>query len=262
MKKILFLSVVVALFISCTSKSEKLEKKPVHQSFTKFELIENDIEKRIATTDLHEKLTTTNSLFYTKEDGSSYQVTAYLDKSEAVLKVQEKFVNGTTNEYGTTLYYVLNGKKYASKERFEDHTGGVPLFIERISYYDTNEKVIHTKNRKSAFEEDIDGEIFENTDTYDCSITSAMQALNQEGIFETRFQGFVFNGSTNYVTVGESGDNGYISALLLQYEDEVTRKLIKNQKKMIGKKLDLNFRQMTDETGFEFQVLLSLAIAK
>ena len=56
--------------------------------------------------------------------------------------------------------------------------------------------------------------------------------------------------------------NGYISALLLQYEDEITRKLMKNQKAMLGKKLDLEFQKMVDETGFEFQVLMTLKMAK
>jgi hypothetical protein len=37
---------------------------------------------------------------------------------------------------------------------------------------------------------------------------------------------------------------------------------MKNQKKMLGQKLDLEFQKMVDDTGFEFQVLLTLKIAK
>jgi len=262
MKNIISISFILFVLIGCTSTSEKLGADDTVQSFSKNEKQENEIEKRIADTDLQEKLAITNSLFFTKEDGSSFEVKAFLDKSDAVLKVEQKFVNGKTNEYGTILFYVLNGKKYASKERFEDRSGEKPTFIERVSYYNEKEKVTQTKIRKAFFEEELDAQPFEKTEVYDCSITLAMNALNQEGIFETRFQGFVFNGNTTYVTVGEAGGNGYISALLLQYEDETTRKLMKNQKKMLGKKLDLGFQKMVDDTGFEFQVLLTVEMAK
>ena len=262
MKYIIFVTFILFVLIGCKSKSEKLDGGNTVQSYSKNEKQENEIEKRIADTDLQEKLATTNSLFFTKEDGSSFEVKAYLDKSDAVLKVEQKFVNGKTNEYGTILFYVLNGKKYASEERFEDRSGDKPTFIERVSYYNNHEKVTQTKIRKAFFEEELDAQPFQKTELYDCSIIPAMNALNQEGIFETRFQGFVFNGNTTYVTVGEAGENGYISALLLQYEDEITRKLMKNQKAMLGKKLEIEFQKMVDETGFEFQVLMTLKFAK
>lgn len=252
----------VLFLVSCSSKSEKLGSSDEAISGTENIDFESIIEKRIAETDLNEQLEITNSLFYTKEDGSSYEVKAFLDKSDAVLKVEEKFVNGATNEYGTTIYYVHNGKKYASKERFEDRKLKKPMFVERISFYNEKEKVVSTKMRKAFFEEDLDSKSLENADLYDCSIINAMNALNQEGQFETRFQGFALNGNTNYVIVGESAENGYVSTLLIQYEDQTIRELMRNQKKMVGTKLDLQYQKMIDETGFEYQVLLSLKIAK
>lgn len=261
MKKAAYIFTVFTILFGCSSKSEKLDNTSIDK---KSEVGNNEskIEQRIVDTDLNDSLKITNSLYFTKEDGSSFEVKAFLDKSDNVLKVEQKFMNGITNAYGTTLFYVQKGKKYASKERFEDRKEEKQTFVERISFYDKNEKVISTKIRKSFFEEDLDAQKYENVTLYDCSINQAMNAINQQGEFKTLFQGFVFNGRTNYITVGENGKNGYVSALLLQYENDVTRKLMKNQKDMIGKKLDLNFQKMIDNTGFEFQVLLSVAFAK
>jgi hypothetical protein len=262
MKNILFASLIFTFLVSCSSKSEQLGSSKEHKSFTNKEKTESEIEKRIADTDLQEKLKVMNSLYFTKEDGSSFEVKAFLDNNDAVLKVEEKFLDGKTGQYGTALFYVFNGKKYASKERFEDKIGGKPTFIERISFYDKNEKVVSTKIRKAFFEEDLDAQPFEMVDLYDCSILKAMNALNQEGEFETRFQGYIFNGNSSFLTVGESKPNGYISALMVQYNTTTTEKLRRNQEVSIGKKLNLEFQKVTDENGFEFQVLMSVKEAK
>lgn len=262
MKNIFYVSLIFTILVSCTSKTEKLGDFNEHNSFTNIEKNESEIEKRISDTDLQEKLEVINSLYFTKEDGSSFEVKAFLDKNDAVLKVEEKFLDGKTGEYGTILFYVFNGKKYASKERFEAKKAGKQTFIERISFYDKNEKVVSTKIRKAFFEEDLDAQPFETVDLYDCSIIKAMNALNQEGEFETRFQGYIFNGNSSFLTVGESKTNGYISALMVQYNNTTTEKLRKNQETSIGKKLNLEFQKVTDENGFEFQVLMSVTEAK
>ena len=262
MKNIFYVSLIFTILVSCSSKTEKLGHSNGHNSFTNKEKNESEIEIRIADTDLQEKLDVMNSLYFTKEDGSSFEVKGFLDKKGAVLKVEEKFLDGKTGEYGTVLFYVFKGKKYASKERFEDKKGSKPTFIERISFYDQNEKVVSTKTRKAFYEEDLDAQPFETIDFYDCSIQKAMNALNQEGEFETRFQGYILNGSSSFLTVGESKPNGYISALMVQYNNSTTEKLRKNQEISVGKKLNLNFQKVTDENGFEFQVLMSVTEAK
>ena len=261
MVRILYFILIFLVVVSCSSKSEKLNASSNSTSLTlsKQEQKESAIEKRIAETDLKEKLNEINSLYYTKEDGSSFEVKAFLDKSDALLKVEEKYLIGKTGEYGTILFYVHNGKKYASKERFEDRSGKKPTFVERVSFYNEKEKVVSTKIRKAFYEEDLDAKPFEIVDLYDCSIVPAMNALNQEGEFETRFQGLIFNRNSSYITVGESKPNGYISALMVQYNNSTTEKLRKNQYQMIGVKLNVEFQKVIDENGFEFQVLLNVS---
>lgn len=263
MTKILYLAFVLTLIVSCKGKTgsgnessgEAVEQTPALVK------AESEIEKRISNTDLQENLEIVNSLYFTKEDGSSLEVKAFLDKSQAILKVEEKYVDKDRGTYGTNLFYIHNGKKYASKERFEETADGKTYFVERVSFYDVKEKVINTKIRKAEFEEDLDSKIFEQVAMVDCPIKRAMDAINQEGDFETRFQGFVNSGNDNFITVGKTAD-GYISALMMQYKSTLTNKLITNQEQSIGKKLDIEFQKMIDQNGFEFQILLSVKEAK
>lgn len=263
MKKNLYLVFVLALIVSCKSKTGTDDETSGEISSQTPELVkaESEIEKRISDTDLAENLEIVSSLYFTKEDGSSLEVKAFLDKSQAILKVEEKYVDNGRGTYGTNLFYIHNGKKYTSKERFEEKSDGKVYFVERVSYYDVKEKVINTKVRKAEFEEDLDSKIFEQAALVDCSIKRAMDAINQEGEFETRFQGFVNSGNDNFITVGKTAD-GYVSALMMQYKSTLTNKLIQNQEQSIGKKLDIEFQKMIDENGFEFQILLTIKEAK
>ena len=262
MTKILYFAFVLTLIVACKGKTASDEESNEAISQTPENVkAESEIEKRIAFTDLQENLEVVNSLYFTKDDGSSLDVKAFLDKSQTIVKVEERYVDKNIDTYGTTIFYIHNGKKYASKERFEEKSEGKVYFVERVSFYDAKEKVINSKIRKADFEEELDSKIFEQIAKVDCPIKRAMDAINQEGDFETRFQGFVVSGRDTYITVGKTPD-GYISALLMQYKTPFTNKLEKNQAQSIGKKLDIEFQKMVDETDFEFQVLLSVNEAK
>ncbi len=263
MNKIIFLFSILALTVSCGgSNDSNNETVTTPEQISKQEKQETEIEKRIADTDLQDKLDVMNSLYFTKEDGSSLEVKDFLDKSGNILKVEEKYVDKEKDSYGTNLFYIRNGKKYASKERFEEKDGKNAFFVERVTFYDDKEQVATTKIRKADFEENLDAVPLEITKSVDCSIKRAMDALNQEGDFETRFQGFVNSNNTNYIVVGPSGSDQYNSALMLQYNSTTTNNLMRNQEASIGKKLDLEFQKMVDDNGFEFQVLLTLKVVK
>jgi hypothetical protein len=213
--------------------------------------------------DLNDSLKYSSSLYFTKQDGSSIDVTAFLNKKQEVVKLVEVVVDGPTNRYQKTTFYVKNGKKYISNEHYEDTLDkNDPMFTERITFYDENESPVKTRIRKAKFEENLNKNSFTTVDPYDCSIERALQAINQEGVFQAKFQGLIFSGRSTYITVGEDDKDGYISALLIQYENATTRKIRKNQNAMLGKLLDLNFQKVIDESGFEFQLLLGVKEAK
>jgi hypothetical protein len=263
MKNTLILIGFFSLLLGCTSSTTKGEDTDTTvRSASSLELLAVQLEKQMADTDLQNKLEVIHSLHYTKDDGSSIEASATLNRSKEIIKVEESFIDKMANSYGTTIFYIKNKKKYASKERFEERTSTEAYFVERVSYYDENEKVVQTRIRKAPYEEDLDAMIFEIVANHDCSIHRAMQAINQEGPFTTYFQGFVISGITSYLIVGESGDNGYVSAVMLQYKTTSTNRLLQNQEKYLGKKLDIEFQKMVDNNGLQFQILLTMAPVK
>jgi len=258
---ILFLSLTI--FQSCDNNSaEKEDKTPMVEKENK---VDPDAEYEIyaSNIDLNDSLRYSSSLYFTKQDGSSIDVTAFLDKNQEVVKLEEIVVDGPTNRYQKTTFYVKNGKKYISNEHYEDTLDkNDPMFTERITFYDENESPLKTRVRKAKFEENLNKNSFTTVAPYNCSIERALQAINQEGKFQAKFQGLIFSGRSTYITVGEDDEDGYISALLIQYENATTRKIRKNQNAMLGKLLDLNFQKVVDESGFEFQLLLGVKEAK
>jgi len=265
MNKLFFIGIFCALLVSCNSKKEdsnEMEEVLAPNESSAAYRLESEIEKNIAETDLNDKLEIMNSLYFTKEDESTIEVVAFLGKNQEIAKLEEKYNDVAENRNGTNLFYIKKGKKYASKERFEDRTTKKIMFVERVTFYDKNEKAITSKIRKAEFEEDIDAVPFTFIKAYDCSSKRAMEVINQEGAFQPFFQGIIINGRDKFITIGESKEDGYISALMIQYYNSTTDTMLKNQMKCLGRKLDIDYQKITDDTGFEFQLLLRVNFAK
>ena len=264
MNKLFIIGFIFTLLVSCDSKKEENQSEEIiapNESSEAYKL-ESEIEKNIAETDLNDKLEIMNSLYFTKEDESSIEVKAFLAKNQEIYKLEEKYNDISENRNGTNIFYIRKGKKYASKERYEDRTGMVAKFIERVTFYDKNEKEITSKIRSAKFEEELDALPYTFIKPYNCSSKRAMDAINQEGEFQLFFQGLIINGRDKYITVGESKANGYVSALMIQYYNSTTDAMLKDQFKCIGKKLDIDYQKITDEHGFEFQLLKSVNFSK
>lgn len=201
-----------------------------------------------------------NSLAYMNNAQSKEEVFAYLDKKKNIIKMEQKFYNAKTKNWGTNFFYLEDGHKFASLERILDYEGHDGQFIERWSFYDNEQKVVFTKERMAEYEDEIQNQEFKAVKPHDCSIVQAGLALNQQGPFETTFQGFIADGPADYLIVGGPGEDDYTSTLLVQFEDDQIHYLKKNERKMIGAPLKVQFEKMVDERNFEFQVLLQAQI--
>ncbi len=254
--KFLVITSLTLLIIACSGNdSDSAVENPSGLNQDQRYNVEEEHEAFVVQVDLNDSLDVVNSLLFTHEDGSQIDVAGFLDKKGEVVKLIEKSVDGPTNYYKEIVYYVKNGKKYVSNERFTDTTKREnPDFVERITYYDAHEKPVITKEKRAKYEEELGMSQYDYIKPYNCSIDRALQVINQEGRFQPKFQGLVYSGKDVYITVGE--EDGYISALLIQYESETTKKMKKNQKEILGKVLDLNFQRVMDDNGFQFQLLL------
>ncbi len=271
MRKSLFtycIILITGILSACSSSEEKSEEKQpdlVLEEQGNYGDIDSQreglIEQWISETDLNlDKLNIANSLYYTKDDGSSIEANAYLNDAGQILKIEEIYLDSKSGNHGKNLFYLKEGKKYASKELFEDHGSPDIMYVERVSYYDENEKPIKTKKRKTKYEEDLHAVAFEKAPIRDCSMKRVKDVLNQTGQFQTTFQGFVNSGPMSFLIVGENAKNGYVSTLAIQYADYTIKKLNQKEYDMLGKPLRVEFEKMVDESGFEFQALITVKI--
>lgn len=248
----------VTTFTSCKSDSTAKKEKGKNE----LSAIENegDFEDKIGAIENNTELTVMNSLSYNDNAGSKDEAIAYLDKSQNAVKIEENFEDVKTGNYGKYIFYVENGKKFASKEIYFDNQLKEPSFVERITYYDAKEKPVFTRERLAPYEEDLEDMSFTITTPKALSIDRTMRIINQEGEFETTFQGFASGGNLNYLLVGENTPDGFASSLAVQYTEGDIAKLMKNERDMIGTPLEVEHQIMVDERGLRFQVLLSVKI--
>lgn len=252
---------IVFLFTACGEKpvdDTKTDDTAVEQTFEG----QTDFEKRIADTDANLQLIPANSLIFTHTNGSTEEVTAFLNDKQEIQKLEESFKDGITGNYGSRIFYIEKRKRYATKEIYLDNKMKSPMFVERHSFYDKNGKVKYSRQREAEYEVDLELAAFKLIDAVDCPVDNVMQIINQVGPYELTFQGFTSNGEMDFVILGENVQEGFTTSLAVQHKEGDIQKLYMNEKAYIGDPLEVEFERMIDSRDFEFQVLLSLKIKK
>lgn len=220
---------------------------------------ESEMDERVVEIDaiVNQAGTIASSLYYSKgEAGESIQVDGHMNAENQILKIEEFFSDGNGKNSGRRLYYLNDGRPFLTVEQFDDVSGTKPQFVDRISYYDENGKVMKTKERRGDYQEVVETMKYKPVALAGVSMDRAKRALNQEKEFETTFQGFIDSDQMSYMSVGENNPNGFHSALRCDFKDPLIMTLSSNQQKYIGKKLRVNYQKHTDQSGFEFQVYL------
>ena len=196
-----------------------------------------------------------NSLYYSKETGESEKLVAFLSQENKILKVEESFSGTPSEDAGRIIYYLNQTKPLVTIELFEDKSGkdGVK-FVERISYYDDNGQATYTKEKRVNYEEELENVSYQSVDLVTIKTDRIFRILNQEGEFQTTFQGLVETESLNYLIVGEPKVDGYTSAMRIEFEDHFVKEIYKNPKKYMNKKLRVTFQLSRLQDNFEYQI--------
>lgn len=249
------LSLFALIFVlSCSSKKESNE----NPSTSKLSQ-EGSFEAEIIAIDanLEEKGQVALSMRYSKENDVSIQAKAYFDETGKIIKIDEQYSDGTDKNNGVNSFYLKEGKVFASKEHFDDRTSAKPGFIDRLSFYDKNEQVTKTYEKRVDFEEELENIEYTATKTKGISIARAKRILDQKGEFETTFQGFIEVQVLNYLVLGPPDPNGYTTTLRVDNEDAFIKTLLQNPKKYLNRKVAVDFEQVIDGTGFQYQTYVS-----
>lgn len=212
--------------------------------------------------DLNDSLYKMNSLYYSRSVNDKMewaQVIMSIDDSNTMQKMVEQFSPMGSNTVFSNHFYFKDGYKYATKQFFAESVGDSSYFVELLSYYDKNEKVLATKRRTAHYEDLLTQEQYMVADTKECSPERAFRIINQEGEFATTFQGFVEGPQGySYLVVGEDKKDGFSTALVVQRSSPLLTELRNSEKAMLGLPLVINFETITDAGGSQ-QILLGVS---
>ncbi len=261
LRRTAFLFAGMLLIVSACGEQDPNAEDPNEGTVQEYVPNEKEVayEEYISWVDNNDSLGVGNSLFYSKGDDKFTEVEFTVNDKQEMVKMVEYYTQ-ESQTIAKNIFYLKDGRKFATKELFEQYDNGNLSFVERVSYYDEKEKPIITKQRVAPFEQDLEFESFTTAKKQDCSMARALSILNQEGEFNTTFQGFVKESGFIYLIVGGVGDDAYTSSLIVQYEDPTIKKLMIDEKEMIGTPLIVDFQVVEDAgEGFEYQILRSVA---
>lgn len=211
-----------------------------------------------------DSLSRVESLLYSKQDGSTMKVIAYLDQNNLITKIKEEKMNGKTGAITKQLFYANGGVYFASKKIYEKTIQDSIVIAEEITFYDEKGKALKTKIRTAIYEEYLAMEDFVKTKLVKHSKENAFLVLKQQGPYAITFQGFVDSGPYHFLIVGENvQDDGYTSALSIQQQNDPTINYLREEgKDALGKELLVKFQNHYDSQGYMMQILISVALVE
>lgn len=212
--------------------------------------------------DANPELRIFSSLEYMNGDRQLYEVHAYRDTIDTnFVKLIEYTSAKLTGTLQSNTFYYKEGKKVASRQLAEEGEDENLHFVERVTYYDENEKAIVTKERTAEYEEQLEDAAFIAGSTKELSADGAMRALNQTGEFAPLFEGFVEGEGDLYMVVGENKPNGYTSALLVQSRNGLVDRMYKDPESFKGKQLSIAFSKEMSPDG-NYQLLYGASLVE
>lgn len=248
--------ILLVLSFGCAEKKDSLEQSNKNSSTKSFFDGETTFEDEISKIDQDTELTEVTSLDYMDAEGKSWIVKAMVDNNMNVRKLMmpQTFSNGD-NSYMS--FYYIGDRKFASIEEYSRVRNDQFSKTITKSFYDDSLRVFFSKKAHQT-ENEEPGLSYTKCKNEAHSDALALAIINQEGDFETKFQGFIENMGRNYVIVGTQN---YSSTLAFSEYSGLLKQLKANEKKFLGKKLKVQFTTSTEENGFTFQVLTNLTLA-
>jgi hypothetical protein len=192
-----------------------------------------------------------SSLNYSNDD-HELSVKAYLQDS-SIVKIIERYVDKKKQIIGHHIFYMKDGNLIFARQIQQEPLPDSSSFMhEIVSYYKAG-KPTKSAERKTNFEEDLSNTPLEACAIKDMKFDEINTIFNQEGPYETNFLGFIEAGSFKFLWIGKDDKKGLTSALLIEVEDPFMSDLIKNEKKYLGKRLEVNY-ELSNIQGINYQV--------
>lgn len=258
-KLLIALPITLLLIASCGSGSKEINSGETPASTVA--KADEEGEAYLSSIDFNDSLNLANSLYYSKTINGRVEwteVVMHLDDSSRIIKMEERMALLGSDAVFSNHFYYKDGRKYATKQFFQESEGDSTYFVELLSYYDTKEKVKATKRRTAIYEDQLDQQQFMVAEKTDCSSERAFSIINQTGEFETTYQGFVDMDGFKFLVVGENKKDGFSSAIIVQEITPLIMELRAKQKQMLGTPLIVQFQTIREGGGTE-QILLGVS---
>ena len=153
--------------------------------------------------------------------------------------------------------FVLIGILIAIHDKIKSLTW---VYFDKPNTYNQKAKVVFSKERYAKTEEGLNKSAFNPSTPIDCSEKRVMKVMNQEGEYQTTFQGFVRSNGMVYALVGGPGKTDPVSSVSIQHEYGDISKLLADEVGHIGRKLKVQHDVARSADGLQFQVLIALEI--
>jgi len=194
------------------------------------------------------------SLEYSDNQQNNRSAKGKLNSKNAIimLEMEETFSKGI--QLNTQYYYSGNFLFYAHQtvKDYQKETNG---FMEVFSYMGNNKKVIVSASRIGNDEEDMLSKTPIVCKKIAFDPTEAMNLVNQQGKYETRFQGSIETEALKFIVVGTKGNPSIQSALAYNDDFPLAKELVANEQLYLNRRLKVEFQRVTGKNGFTYQGL-------
>ena len=254
--KIVVFIFLILFFYGCNENKNNSNEKRTLKMLSPFFKGESAYENEILKIETDKNLTEVTSLNYINSNGKPFIVKGFVDNQMNLRKLIYGNTYDNGNESIITFYYI-GSRKFASINEYTHSFEN--KFHKKItkSFYDDSSKVFFSKFSN------YNDQTNELTPFKKCKISShddsfALKIINQQGEFQTNFQGFTENMGRYYLLLGT--DN-YTSAVAFSNLSGILKLLKDDEKKYLGRNLIVDFKIVTEANGFTYQEIKTVKFA-
>jgi len=245
--------------VACKNEAPKLEKAEKRERLD--QLIPaysnaKSYEKQIQTIDTDKNLFEAKSLSYIDNDGNIESVTAMIDSSYQFSKLIH-YLTETDGRQVETHFYFKGSQLFTSIQTIRRFTGKTTFTREVKTYYNSENVVVYSAERKASGENDITKSAYSEAKKRVHDPRKALDIINQNGKFQTNFLGFNEARDKIFLIIGT---DDYNSSVVIPSYQGILKTLKNNEKNYLNKPLKIEFKEVTELDGFSYQALLDIKL--
>ncbi len=215
-------------------------------------------ENQIQSIDSDKNLFEAKSLSYIDNDGNLESVTAMIDSTYQFSKLVH-YLTETDGRQVETHFYFKGSQLFSSVQTIKRFLQNTTFLREVKTYYDSENVVVYTAERKASGENDISKSSYSEAKKRIHDPRKALDIINQNDKFQTNFLGFNEARDKIFLIIGT---DFYNSSVVVPSFQGILKTLKNNESKYLNKPLKIEFKEVTELDGFSYQALLDIKLVE